>query len=607
MTNFQPAPQIIEEFREREGESFVYGFGKTQPRCPFLFEVNSESRLFRINQNDEFLDGPLDNFYIDDLSSEYNYANCLPFFFYSATEAHVKRISVKKYKCTICGYESTRSNVIDHIISQHSDKIRTFLEPHLPYINKDDKPFSGLFTKCQFEALITPPSKPYQMNRGQGGNICAPIITDHDEYDECESQNEKSDTESTVGQKYIDPLTQPEQYRVHYEDGFIAPLTKFARDHRPMPIESEEEDGNEENAKLESITEDFDRKEIILESVNAFYMPVSEQQQSLLLQQKLQQKQETQEKQQAATVQATPKKQQQNAVNKQIEDTMKALELAEKKSEIEEKMKKEAKEPPKPKYIPYINTIPTNIIDDVLKIIADKFIGDYVEPNTLVISKQQLTAAKKAHSKKMKDEKLARQKAKEKKRIEEMKERRAETIKKVTQQIATPLLRSFVRQEINEIFGEEMKAAAKAKEVPKCKATSGGLLSPVVVTGLTSPKHLSLHFLYELFSNLNFVYEDKKPMIRFRVRNQMYEVLLFLANEQEIMKAEAMSPLQVGMSTAEIKMDKEVTLDGTWLTCTGQKIIEFTLSKNMEGIHKNGGLLLLEQMSPMCDIGVNKV
>ena len=91
MISPQPAPQIIEDFREREGESFVYGFGKIQPCCSFLFDTTeaADSRLFSINQDDEFFEGHIESFYVEDYSDDYPYSNCLPHFFpCSSRSAH---------------------------------------------------------------------------------------------------------------------------------------------------------------------------------------------------------------------------------------------------------------------------------------------------------------------------------------------------------------------------------------------------------------------------------------------------------------------------------------------------------------------------------------
>ena len=619
MTSPQPAPQIIEEFRDREGESFVYGFGKIHPCCSFLFDTEdvSDSRLFSINQDDEFFEGHIESFYVEDYSDDYPYSNCLPHFFHAAAEAHMKRVSVHKYKCLFCGKIMDKPSIIDHIISQHAEPLRRYLEPHMPFINKDDKAFHGIFTKCQFESLITPPSKPYQLNRGQSGNIVAPIISEHDEFDDSDNTGDQSDVEGL--QKYCDPLFYPGQYRVHFHDCCIAPLTKFSRDHRPINQIKSGQSATEDN---DMITEDFNKKEYILKQVDQLYMPVIERQTKLqqLLQQKQQQQPTSQtiQQQESADFQGknkSPAGKGQSKTNQSsttanvnsIESKMLAIELAEKEEKNKMKQLEQQKaEEMKPKSIPYLSTIPSNLIDDVINSITDKYIGEYVESTTLVLVKPQLTAAKKAHSKRMRDEKFQRQKAEEKKRIEALKERRMETITKISKQVAAPLIKSFIRQEINHIFEEEVKKHEMQKQVakkPLLKKSHNGLPDPVVVSGLTSQKHLSLSFLSDLFSNLNFVLdEDKKPKIRFRVRYQRYEILLYLTSEQEVMKALAMSPLQVEWAQAVLEIDTELPPEGCWSTYTGQTILEMTSAKNVEGIHNGGGLLAYKQMSPYCDL-----
>ena len=515
-----------------------------------------------------------------------------------------------------------KPNIIDHIISQHSELLRRYLEPHMPFINKDDKAFHGIFTKCQFESLITPPSKPYQLNRGQSGNIVAPIITEHDEFDDSDNSGDQSDVEGL--QKYCDPLFYPGQYRVHYHDSYVSPLTKFSRDHRPVnPIKSGEA-VTEDAEKLEMITEDFDKKEYILEQVNQLYMPVTEQQTKLQQMQQMQQQQQALQllqQQEFADYGSQGKNKSSNNKNQtksnqslansnvnSIESKMLAIELAEKEEKNKAKQLQQQKEEQmKPKSIPYLSTIPSNLIDDVLNSIADKYIGEYVESTTLGLVKPQLTTARKAHIKRMRDEKQQRIRAEEKKRIEALKERRMETITKVSQQITIPLIKSFIRQEINQVFEEEVKKHEKELEEdkkPLLKKSQNGLPDPVVVTGLTSKKYLSLNFLYDLFSNLNFVLdENKKPKIRFRSRYQQCEVLLYLANEQEVMKALSMSPLHIEYwTTAIIKIDTEPPPEVYWSAYTGQQFIEIQLGNNTEKIHNDGGLFLYKQMSSLCDL-----
>ncbi|KAI5523056.1 hypothetical protein TVAGG3_0588280 [Trichomonas vaginalis G3] len=586
MTITPPSEKVIVDFRETEGDSFVYGFGKILPRCPFLFQVpmKEESRLFSNKKKDSYLTLQCNRFHVEEGYDDLDYGETLPYAFTAAAENFLDKTSIKEFTCSICGYHGPRSDVVSHIITTHPNQIRNFLEPQLEFLDDDDKPFFGLFTKCQFDSLISSPTKPYVLNRGQSGNICAPILNYLSDSEESESENEVNDVDLRVNQKFSDPLYRTEQIRVQYHDTDIPPLTVFAKDHIPQFLKNDDEE-SDETTRLEKIDkEDFDRKDLILQSTNEYYMP------------------------QTVTQPKNPPQVVEENKKPQIEDIDDLMRKMKEEEEAELLEAQKAEEPPKPVFIEFLSTIPSDVIDEIVEDISQKFITEYVDSQLASYVKPIFTNEKKAYNKRTREEKMNRQKLERKMREREMKERRQEAISNVATKIANPLIRQFVRQEIADVFRTEVDKLKDMQNDNRPKKKTGNLL-PVVVSGLTSPRHLDIDFLSKFFSNLQFLLdEDKKPLIRFRVRYRRFEALLYLANEGEVSKALAMNPLQIEYTNALLEEDKELPPENCWTAFTNQKILEMSPAKNLDGLHNNGGSLSYEQMSGLCDLlSVNNI
>lgn len=588
MTITPPSEKVIVDFRETQGDLFVYGFGKILPICPFLFQVpmKEESKLFSTHKKESYLTLQCNRFRVDESLDDIDYAETLPYAFTSAAEILLERISLKEFACSICNHIGPRSEVLSHIITCHSSHIRNFLDHHIEFLDDDDKPFFGLFTKCQFDSLITSPTKPYVLNRGQSGTICAPILPNLSDTEESESESKDTDIDMRLNQKYSDPLYRSEQIRVKYQDTDIYPLTAFAKEHIPQFLRPDDDETDEITRLERTDKEDFDRKDHILQSINEFYMPQTV----------------SQSKPQEIEGNVDTVRKMKDEIKKppieDIDDLMRKMKEEEEAAKLE-LMK--AEEPPKPVLIEYLSTIPADIIDDVIEDIAGKFVHEYVDSQIVPIVKPILNQEKKAYNKRTREEKANRQRQERRKREDEMKQRRQEAISNISSKIVNPLIRNFVRQEISDIFKQEAQNLADPMD-SKPRMKDGGLL-PVVVSGLTSPKHLSIEFLSKLFSNLQFLLdEDEKPLIRFRVRYRRFEVLLYLANEVEVSKALAMSPLQVDYTNALLEMDEELPPEGCWTAFTNQKVLEVGSTKNLEDLHANGGKYSYEQMSGLCDL-----
>lgn len=476
------SPQIfLEDFKKRDSKAnqFFYGFGRCHPINSFLFKApkNPSTELFCHSwwnfPDSSQLSSPIMNGLSAKVDSNYLFEKNEYFSMFScAAEIYTMKISPSQSKCTICNFNGNHDKVLSHIIENHSEELSKFLEPHSEYIDDDTEYMTGMLTKLQFDNEISLPKK-YQNRKQQFGlSFTAPVIDfgesdnsymyeddddddDDEEYEEDEmtvnskpnnvsssSRQKQSTPSSSLSTTNAIPSLQNSSTPkidsssnsaiesinhspiIFYRGEKNAPLTHYVKKHRQNL--SSRFDMDDENQDLDQIPPPA-----------TLFMP--------FLDFYLKSPQKTNSKQ--------------NNLNLLDDLDLNDYQISNSNSNNNnnnnnDNNKRKSKQP---EMIPYIQTIPSSIRATIIANLAKKFISNWASSQCLQIVKPLFHAKKKLRQKKLRDEKLTKARNEERQKLEAMRERRKISIDIMSKKVAEPLIRSFIRHEIEEIYKEVIK------------------------------------------------------------------------------------------------------------------------------------------------------
>lgn len=470
------SPQLfLEEFKKRDWKTnpFFYGFGRCHPVNPFLFKApNSPTAELLCHSWWNFPDSSqisspiMNSLGFKNESSNAFEKNEYFSMFSSAAEIYSMKISPSQSKCTICNFSGSQDKVLNHIIENHSEEISKFLEPHIEYIDDDTEYMTGMLTKLQFDSEITIPNKFQDKKQQFGLSFTAPLIDagesdsymyddDDDEYEEDEMPtSSKQANPSSVSSRskqsssavptstasanasfaaagsLPESCSNPNSLTIFYKGQKNAPFTHFVEKH-PQNI----------SARFTTdIGFDFDQipppAALFMPFLDFYFKnpvnPVSKQNNLNLLDSL------DLNDYQTATSNNNNNNSNNNDGNK--------------------------RKPKQPEMISYIDTIPSSIRSTIISNLAKRFINDWASSQCLQIVKPLFQAKKKLRQKKLRDEKLTKARNEERQKIQAMRERRKVKIEAMSIKVAVPLIRSFMKSEIEVICNEEFQRKSEIQE-----------------------------------------------------------------------------------------------------------------------------------------------
>lgn len=468
------SPQIfLEDFKKRDLKTnpFFYGFGRYHPVNPFLFKApkNPTTELFchqwwNFPENSQISSPIMNSLSFKNESSDNFNKNEYFTMFSCAAEIYSMKISPSQSKCTICNFSGSQDKVLNHIIENHSEEISKFLEPHSEYIDDDTEYMTGMLTKLQFDSEITIPKKFQNKKQQFGLSFTAPVIDtgesdnsymyddDEDDYEEDEppsNQNNQSSVSSRQKQSLSTSSTsnittntsftsnglfQDTNSRsptILYKGQKNAPFTHFVQKH-PQNVSSRFT--TEETLDMDQTPPPATLFMPFLD----FYFK--------------------------SPANTNPKQNNLNLLDSldlndyQIPDSNNNNNNNNNSNEGNKRKSKQ------PEMIPYIETIPSSIRSTIISNLAKKFINEWASSQCLQIVKPLFQAKKKLRQKKLRDEKLTKARNEERQKIQAMRERRKIRIDAMSKLVAEPIIRSFMKKEIEEISNEEIKRKSEMQE-----------------------------------------------------------------------------------------------------------------------------------------------
>ncbi|OHT16449.1 hypothetical protein TRFO_02713 [Tritrichomonas foetus] len=586
---------FLEEFKKRNPTTnpFYYGFGRRQPLSPFLFRVPTTPKpeIF----NGYWYYSPEN--YSSELLNKFNIKGdrLIPInktafvtLLKTAVELFIMRISPTQYKCTVCNHCSSQVEIFDHIVENHSSEITKYLEPHMNYIDDDTEYMTGMLTKLQFDSQISLPDCSPLKKQQFGLGFAAPVIDfgSDDDYDDMYDYEEDNSPISfppnpthqtpSVSQEASHTKKMPD--RITFKDEVKAPFSVFMKKHpQNLPYITLFE--IDPPSKLDNMP-----------SPATLFMPFLD----FYLK---------------GPTKVAPKTNNLHLFDNFEEDENN-------KQNNNKNSKRKSKQP---EFVPFIQSIPENLRSVVISNIAKSLIKSYIINRCNQIIGPLLQQKKKILQKKLRDEKLTRARNEERQRLQAMRERRKARIDSLSGLVTEPIIRSFIRNEIATIYEEERQNHVNFLEsnndelnglsnhlsnlVSNNNVSSNGLLVnsiPVVVSGLAYRRQLCAQFLIDTFGNLNFVLDDNlQPKVRFRLKGNRIEALLYLASQNDINKALSMNPMIVDSCTLKLSVEEE---NESQLTLFTQQEINFipimNSIKNVDKITTNGGQMVIKEMMP---------
>ena len=595
-----PSQAIFDSLKDIQDQNICYGFGRTQPLVPFLFKYNEDE--FFTEEWSQYPEGfqltPRQRRKFLKLFDTFSWSYCTSSisFLISIIDSCLIRVGFSEWECTICHQKFSKEDGIDHICDLHPSELADMIQLHTELISDDTDGLNNMVTKLEFDANAYQPENGFPTLRQKGCNISAPCLqlSDLEEMEEEESIFENV------------PMDIPQDLELNRLD-LIKNDYKFPNDMPLSPAVSRlMRAGNPDFHHITSIDElhnstqsrDIETAETLLAPLFDYiatpFKTIKEPEPEL--NQTSNSSQNKQNKSNAS---------QQNNAQTPSKPKQTIAELT--PDEIEEfriidTPKKKGK-PKKPKTIPFTQTIPADILDEAIAGVAQQLINNFVESNTIQVVKPVLTNKRKEIQKKLREEKEAKKKAEELKRRNEYKQKRVETIERVTNLITKPLLRSFMKAEIASILEEEKKLIMIEEEElenKKEEQTSGDAPPPILLSGLLSYNFYNLTYIKKLFKNCTFATDEKgDPKILFRFNANRFDVLVYLQNMSEVKYLVSQSPLNVDGQQVSLSIEQSPPDPGNVVqSFTGQPMVIASHAKNVD--LADGNIQVLQLTSGMC-------
>ena len=529
---------FLEGFRRRgdESRSFFYGLEEIEPFSSLLFYRRNEKGFEYALRESSFL-------FADDVdlglsvnlgdeklgeSGRLEMVRDLKKAVFCAVEAHTRRVSVGKVQCCVCGKRVEVREKVAHFMERHCDFLMSEIEANVQVLDEDNlDDMSGFFGKLGFGALVTRPTKLYLPWRENGAYISAPAIREVAESvaDACE------DVTFTYG-------------------GFsVPPLNRFMRVHKRVPPRDDE-------------ALDFDINQRAAEQLadgifQSAYVSGSK------------------------GVKAAERK-----TEEPVPQTKPPWTDAELDVNTAEVTKTVHPVKHQPKYIPYLETVPERVRGEVVRGLVRKFVETFVLNQCTQITRPMIQNRKKQHQKQMKEEKLRKARDEERQRTIEMRKRRQAAIERMSTVITNATIHSYIRQELSEIFSEELtlRAAEADNEENQEEASN---IPPVVVSGLYFQRHLNRANICELFGQYSFaVDDDGSPKIRYRRNGNRIDVLLYLSSLRDVNQLLAQKSMVIDYIPVHFSLDDTPT-DDTQTSFTGQEVRISATAKHLDPFDAN--------------------
>lgn len=552
------AQYFLEKFRQRGPDSteFFYGLEGNDPFSsllfyrqskdgdrPFSFALRESTFLFPDALENVLNMSPTDTDLDTTETIEFTaqMRKCL----FCVMETYTRRISTKKVQCSICGRRVDISAKADHFLTKHADFLRESLESNSKILNEDnDEDMVGFFDKLEFDMMISRPKKMFLPWRENGTYITAPPIR-------------------PVPAERMFPLPldtgllgcdfDSDDIIFKYRGFTVPPLNHFASKHKPVePLVDDLPDFGIDHQAAEQLLAGILENTYNLDEKKAMLIEAEQQLEMELAKQR----------------------------DQKLKATWTDEELDVKTAELP-KTGQTVKQ--QPRHVPFLETIPANVRDDVIRRLATTIVSSYVATQANQVIRPVLQSRKRQHQKQMKEEKQRRARDEERQRITEMRKRRQLAIEKMSVDVTRTIVNGFIRQEICNIFNEELQLRldelAEKEEENQSEALN---IPPVVVSGLCYQRHLSLAFLRELFGQYSFKPDDDGgPKIRYRRNGNRYDVLLYLASIRDVNRILAQKSIVVDYAALQFRLDEPSQVE-TCTSFTGQEITISPTAKHLE-------------------------
>lgn len=623
------------QHRDKDQHRFFYGLEQNEPISSLLFYRNNpqpNSLQFdqEINENSIFFsDFPCSEIEINGPNPRYS--KTIKDMVFSAAELHFFRINATEFGCSLCGHKCSYNDRISHIVSLHSKYLFELFEANCSMIDNDDDFLNGFMLKFQFDPILTAPTKVYPIAES-GATICSPAICHIDKKDD----NSDSGT--------VNPNSES-KLSVRFKGAFNPVLTKFANNHKSVPLSPETSSHDDllddhESTKIElgvvrndedalnstsSIPERLTRTQIVnliqsgsiagssTQNSTEAELPTKTQPtpstpdaQPSRPTSEIEQPTSAPSKQTPQSPKQTPapKTQDQRKPSRNISPSP-GVSMPQKIpddifAQLSEKDVRKPTPPKKvPKYIPYIESIPKEIRQTIISNLAKQCIRSYVTNNAARALIPVIQTQKKRYKQDMRAKKAQKAKLEEQVRKDAMRQRRDTAIDKFSSEIVVPIIRSFLRSEIEAIFEQESVAEQAIEKIEHPEEVNKAP-PPIVLSGLTNRRHLNPMFLADFFSSYQFqLDENNMPKIRFRFNGIRCEVLLYFKSIRDVLRLLNQSPILIEYATVTLKVEEEDDTNHGLVSYSGQELNITSPSKYLTNFAETRGLNALVTMSPM--------
>jgi len=503
---------FFNRYRDHGYDDFRYGFGRNEPYSTFLFEIqpNFDFPLFssdwRVNHNDIPSNPYIDRKISKILANvpEIHKAAAITML-YATAETMIERISVNEWQCILCMESMPLEETIQHIIEFHCPQLLEKYNDQISILDDDSDNVNNMISKLQFDAAITQPS------------VCFPVTKFPEEFSAAPSFNMQRllNTTNEFNEKFKGNSGKYDKYKRNLNEMPISPPI--------VSLLSKRGDAFTKLIHCSPIPKDLNIQNIqwaesLLTSLyNSFTVPFQAKITSIINDMPMI---STESNEMIATAEIAPLPKQ----HIPREASISALDELTKEEMLE---KKKPKKKPS-KRIPFIETIPVDIRDSSIATSANLIINNYIRTNIVQLVDRVLQEKKKG----LRTEKAKRQREEEKQKLQAYKNRRQQVIDKFSQQIAQPIIHSFIYNEIAGIYEDEIKTTKRETiEIP----STGSTPSSIVLTGtaLFDP-----YYLKSLIEHITHAYhfikdEDGNPKYRFRYTGDRLDLIMYLSSSYD--------------------------------------------------------------------------
>jgi hypothetical protein len=545
------AQQFLEQFRTpgSDPRAFFYGLERSLPNSSLLFLRQTDALPASWQSQTVSLPSALASEIdvrcppgLDD------YAQGFRNIIVSHAEMYVRRVSMHKFSCLICSKPISRHTIVDHLLNAHASILATSLKRHFSFLNDDSAFMDGFMGKLQFDATIANPTLPYSLHRRSAVTVCAPPINSLSNYPTATPGEFSFTCNGIISPLFTDLLARtaplyPKQTTPHPGDPNADPAVVYHLD----PI-------------IREMRKPPPKPRVTGSNPDLKPKPIEPKPSPP--------KAPAPERPASSPLPPPPK-------------------IA----------------PPKPPQIlPYLDTIPDPIRDSVIRTLSERLTRPWVETQVLSIVRPVFQMKKKQQQKRAREERQQKAKIEEKQRFDAMRRRRQLAIDNLVNRLSSPLLRLFVRSEIDRVFEDEEISARGGSLSLKVSKTDGEL-KPVVLSGLVNRKALSTEYLGKQLGAANLaVDEDGGPKIRFRASGNRFDVLVYVASEQDINQLISQRSVQGEFGIATVWVDpEEAGGAGGLASFTGQNLVPTASARNLDGVARGeGGAGVAELIPVLC-------